>query len=265
MALTKKTKQVPKKKFGTKKKTLKRYNKTQKGGGNAGVKETKPSKATRESKAAQRAAKAAAAAEASKLFPGNAVPNRKTGIFSKFSGLSRLGGLFGPQTKPVPQPVPQPELETDFLKQITPAEVEKPHIEIQLQELGQEKGAQYGIPGWIRKGMETQAIARAKQMGFGSHSSELKNYLEKIKGSVDLQIRTSLPENNRGFYTELPEEKKEKLRIAFGKIMQQGEVVMPPANKNSGTNPTLPIISPPTEEFIKYYKQLQAALPASSA
>jgi hypothetical protein len=144
MALTKKTKQVPKKKFGTKKKTLKRYNKTQKGGGNAEAKAGKAAQraAQKAAKAEKAAAKAAAAAEASKLFPGNAVPvpKRKTGIFSKFSGLGRLRGLLGPETKLAlaPAPAPASAQVPDFLKQITPAEVEMLHRKSHFEELNSE-------------------------------------------------------------------------------------------------------------------------------
>jgi hypothetical protein len=263
MALTKKTKQVPKKKFGTKKKTLKRYNKTQKGGKNGSEAKAQRAaeKAAKAEKAAAKAAAAAAAANPGKaestLFnrpkpiSSTSSNKNKTFLTTKPSFLQQLFGRKTLNAKPVPQPNPFLEQTKVGPAYLAAAEQRSKNLRGQATQYFNK----YGITSDEVRNMEGQ-------MERPTTEYEQQKFIKTLQDFVDTKIMSGLEANSRQYYTGLSPEVKEKFREEFGSIGQSSSLST--ANKISGANPTLPTIRQNLTDRA-FYERLRSAFPESIA
>jgi hypothetical protein len=232
MALTKKTKQVPKKKFGTKKKTLKRYNKTQKGGAHrsGGVKERKEPKATKPAgnagNAAQRAAEKAAGNAAGKpksrtFFLKNVTTgasNTGKNLWSTKSSI--FSSLFGQKTKPLKQkqaPVMQKQRNIlTFMNSYEKAKAAQSEAirfgsqtETNIQEkLGQQLGTTKEVSSLMTPSPKLQLEREAEALKREKFFSDLKAQEDTYRSARLEEFRTRYGENALREKLNLGPEKK---------------------------------------------------------
>jgi len=232
MALTKKTKQVPKKKFGTKKKTLKRYNKTQKGGAHrsGGVKERKEPKATKPAgnagNAAQRAAEKAAGNAAGKpksrtFFLKNVTTgasNTGKNLWSTKSSI--FSSLFGQKTKPLKQkqaPVMQKQRNIlTFMNSYEKAKAAQSEAirfgsqtETNIQEkLGQQLGTTKEVSSLMTPSPKLQLERQAEALKREKFFSDLKAQEDTYRSERLAEFLTTYGENALRKKLNLPENAK---------------------------------------------------------